>query len=54
MRKGAKKLEAAGRGREGKETPAADRRHFTGRPQVVSRQLSRQLSHENQSLLTSN
>ena len=49
-RKGAKRLEAGGRGQEGKEMPAADRRQFFERPQMVSCQLSRQLSHENQSL----
>jgi len=43
-RKGAKRLEAGGRGREGKEMPAADRRQFTKHPQMISRQQSRQLA----------
>ena len=34
--KGAKKVGAGGRGGEGKETPAAEPRHFTERPQMAS------------------
>ena len=46
------------RGGEGKETPVAEPRHFTERPQMVSlpwglHTLSRQMLHENQSFLTS-
>ena len=39
------------RGREGKETPAADCRHFYRTPPNGFAPWGRQLSHENQSLL---
>ena len=42
--KRSKKVRSGGRGREGKEMPAADRRQFTKHPQMILRQQSRQLA----------
>ena len=50
LAKKSKKVGAGGRGGEGKETPAAEPRHFTERPQMASLPWglqSRQMSHKN-------